>query len=110
AVLAWGRDNASEFTGFRKLGSCLSGAVSFTLLDAADTAHKLADICFDTAAPGATQHVAAWELMRGAPERRAFRSAPTFQEFCSRLGLTEYWEQYGAPDGCEIKGGRLTCH
>jgi TolB-like protein len=110
AVLSWGSAHASMFTGFRKLGGCLSGAVSFTLLDAADTAHKLAEICFDTAAPGATQHVAALELMWWAPELRAFRTDPRFQEFCSRLGLTEYWEQYGPPDGCELKQGRLHCH
>ena len=26
-----------------------------------------------------------------------------------RLGLVSWWKQHGAPDGCELRGGRLVC-
>jgi TolB-like protein len=44
------------------------------------------------------------------PEMRAFRQDPRFQAYVTRLGLMQYWKQYGPPDGCELKDGKLICH
>jgi TolB-like protein len=43
------------------------------------------------------------------PEQRAFRQDPRFHGFVSRLGLVEYWQEYGPPDDCELRDGRLIC-
>jgi TolB-like protein/DNA-binding winged helix-turn-helix (wHTH) protein len=43
------------------------------------------------------------------PEMRAFRADPRFQALAGRLKLFDYWRQYGPPDGCDVKGGRLEC-
>jgi len=42
-------------------------------------------------------------------EMRPFRQDPRFQSFVTRLGLMPYWEQYGPPDDCELRGGKLIC-
>jgi TolB-like protein len=43
-----------------------------------------------------------------ATEMRAFRLDPRFHEFAGeRLKLLEFWNEYGPPDGCEIREGRL---
>jgi TolB-like protein/Tfp pilus assembly protein PilF len=34
------------------------------------------------------------------PEGRAFRTDPRFGELARRMGITDYWKQYGYPDGC----------
>jgi TolB-like protein len=44
------------------------------------------------------------------PELRAFRQDPRFQVVATRLGLMEYWQQYGSPDDCDVKDGKLICH
>ncbi len=42
-------------------------------------------------------------------EMKAFRRDPRFPEFAGeRLKLLEFWNEYGPPDGCEIRHGRLT--
>jgi hypothetical protein len=43
------------------------------------------------------------------PEYRPFRQDPRFQALVTRLGLMEYWQQYGPPDDCDLKDGKLTC-
>jgi hypothetical protein len=40
----------------------------------------------------------------------AFRQNQRFQALATRLGLMEYWQQYGPPDDCDLKDGKLTCH
>ncbi len=44
------------------------------------------------------------------PEMRPFRQDPRFQALADRLGLIEYWKQYGPPDNCELRDGKLICH
>lgn len=39
-----------------------------------------------------------------------FRQDPRFQAFAARLGLMEYWRQYGPPDDCGLRDGVLACH
>jgi hypothetical protein len=43
------------------------------------------------------------------PEMRAFRLDPRFQNIVARLRLVPYWEKHGAPDGCELRDGKLIC-
>lgn len=51
-------------------------------------------------------HVGAYWL----PEMRPFRRDLRFQAFVTRLGLMEYWKQYGPPDDWDLNDGKLTCH
>jgi TolB-like protein len=44
------------------------------------------------------------------PEMRSFRKDPRFQSFVTRLNLIGYWKQYGPPDDCDLKDGKLMCH
>jgi TolB-like protein len=42
-----------------------------------------------------------WDLAAAwSPKAEAFRKDPRFGELATRLGLTDYWKQYGYPDGC----------
>jgi hypothetical protein len=50
----------------------------------------------------------AWGIL-WIDEMRPFRQDARFQTFVERLGLMEYWTQYGAPDHCELRDGRLLC-
>jgi len=40
-------------------------------------------------------------------ELREFRRDPRFQELATRMKLFDYWNEYGPPDGCEIRQGKL---
>jgi hypothetical protein len=42
-----------------------------------------------------------WSVMHlWTPEARAMRKDPRFPVLVQRLGLVDYWKQYGYPDGC----------
>jgi hypothetical protein len=42
-----------------------------------------------------------WDLNHAwGPEGEAFRKDPRFAELARRIGIVEYWKQYGFPDGC----------
>jgi adenylate cyclase len=42
-----------------------------------------------------------WDLMMAwSPEGAAFRKDPRFGELSRRIGIVDYWKQYGYPDGC----------
>ncbi|HEY6457306.1 MAG TPA: winged helix-turn-helix domain-containing protein [Steroidobacteraceae bacterium] len=43
-------------------------------------------------------------------EMRPFRQDPRFQALVTRLKLPDYWAQYGPPDDCDFKDGKLNCH
>jgi TolB-like protein len=43
------------------------------------------------------------------PEQRGLRQDQRFHGLVSRLGLVEYWREYGPPDDCELRDGRLIC-
>jgi hypothetical protein len=71
--------------------------VWLTLLGAVDEAHDLAirtlDVLISSGTPGC-----GWGTL-WLDEMRAFRANARFPELASRLGLDEYWRQYGPPDG-----------
>ena len=90
-------------------GNCMEAALWYASLGAGrplDVAYDLANQCMDELVPG---QIIMLPLM-WTPERRPFRRDPRFQALATRLGLIEYWQQYGPPDGCELRDGRLTCH
>ena len=84
--------------------------VWFTRLGALDLAYELAQ--------AALQELETTGLVRGAihvatywlPEMRPFRHDPRFQDFVTGLGLMEYWKNFGPPDDCDLKDGKLRCH
>ncbi len=43
------------------------------------------------------------------PEMLRFRQDPRFQLICRRMGFFDYWQVYGPPDNCELRGGTLIC-
>jgi len=104
--LATARLSAADLTN---VGPCLESSFRYALLGALDAAYALANQCLDRMAPGAvyggrsTIHL--WR-----PWLRPFHRDPRFQAFATRLGLMEYWQQYGPPDDCDLKDGELTCH
>ncbi|HEY6456780.1 MAG TPA: winged helix-turn-helix domain-containing protein [Steroidobacteraceae bacterium] len=76
-------------------------------LGALDSAYALANRGFDYAQRSET--IGVWFVL-WFPEMRAFRQDAGFQPLVTRLGLMEYWQQYGPPDDCDLKDGKLTCH
>jgi TolB-like protein len=50
---------------------------------------------------GPTSWASRWDLNHAwGPEGAAFRKDARFGELVQRLGLVDYWKQYGFPDGC----------
>jgi adenylate cyclase len=47
-----------------------------------------------------------WDVMNTwAAESEAFRRDPRFPELARRMGLVDYWKQYGFPDACRAGSG-----
>jgi tetratricopeptide (TPR) repeat protein len=45
--------------------------------------------------------VHSWDLMHAwSPEGKALREDPRFGRLAERIGVIDYWKQYGYPDGC----------
>ncbi len=84
--------------------------VWFTRLGNLDLAYELAH--------AGLQELETTGILRGAislatcwlPEMRPFRKDSRFQSYVTRLGLMEYWKQYGPPDDCDLEDGKLSCH
>jgi TolB-like protein len=95
----------SKSAGVNLRMSIVDYLVQLGSLDSAfSAANDTADICIRNGATGC-----AWAFL-WVPDMRPFRSDPRFAVFAERLGLLDYWKQYGPPDGCDLKDGRLTCH
>jgi TolB-like protein len=91
---------------------CLKSSYYYALMAAHDVAYGLANQCLDGRAPG---EVSAYPNANAPftwfiPELRTFRQDPRFQALATRVGWMEYWQQYGPPDDCDLKNGKLTCH
>jgi TolB-like protein len=84
----------------------------YALMGANDVAYGLFNMFLDGWAPGEalTSVASVSHLLVFSPELRAFRQDPRFQALETRLGLMEYWQQFGPPDDCDLKDGKLTCH
>jgi TolB-like protein/DNA-binding winged helix-turn-helix (wHTH) protein/Flp pilus assembly protein TadD len=80
---------------------------AFTRINALDSGYALADhfLAARPAAPGSIDWSSLW-----LPEMRPFRQDRRFQALVTRLGLVDYWKQYGPPDGCDLNDGVLACH
>jgi TolB-like protein/Flp pilus assembly protein TadD len=49
-----------------------------------------------------------WDVMNTwAAESAAFRRDPRFPELARRMGLVDYWKQYGFPDACRAGSGNV---
>jgi hypothetical protein len=47
-----------------------------------------------------------WDLGHAwSPEGRRFRNDKRFGELAERIGMVDYWKQYGYPDGCRAGQG-----
>lgn len=88
---------------------CIASSLSYVLLGALDVAYDLGNQCLSNLAPAAVR-ISDQTADLWSPEMRPFRQDPRFQAFATRLGFMEYWQQYGPPDDCDLKDGRLTCH
>jgi TolB-like protein len=91
-----------------RAGRCGTGVQWYVQLGAIDEAYALANRCqdLDGKAVGVLfQYGGMW-----GPEMRPFRRDPRFQSLATRVGLMEYWAKYGAPDNCELRNNKLTCH
>jgi TolB-like protein len=92
------------------LGLCFTSSYYYALMAANDVAYGLANQCLDGRVPGEVP--ASWPspITWFIPELRAFRQDSRFQALATRVGWMEYWQQYGPPDDCDLKDGKLTCH
>jgi tetratricopeptide (TPR) repeat protein len=83
---------------------------ALTMLGALDDAYRIANRAVDEGVAsglvGSRIYLADFWL----PEMRSFRRDPRFGSLVTRLKLTEYWRQYGPPDGCELNAETLSCH
>ncbi len=89
---------------------CMMGVRWYVLLGALDDAHALAMQC-----PAIGNGTAVGFAVAGFiadlwdQDMRPFRRDPRFQSFANRLHLMDYWQQYGPPDDCDLRDGKLTC-
>jgi TolB-like protein len=88
-------------------GACMDGAYWMAQLGGLDEAFALASRCATGLETGFTNF---GNLSPWLPELREFRRDPRFQAVVTRLGLMEYYRQYGAPDDCDLKDNKLACH
>ena len=59
------------------------------------------DLLFDELARDPKAWVSGWDThVAWGPEGAAFRRDPRFGQLAERMGLLDYWKQYGYPDGC----------
>jgi tetratricopeptide (TPR) repeat protein len=86
---------------------CLIASNSYALLGANDVAFELANQCLDQGTQLSSLHI--W-TDHWIPELRPFRQDTRFQALVTRMGLMDYWQQYGPPDECELKNHKLMCH
>ena len=58
-------------------------------------------LLFDSLAADPLAWLHQWDFsFAWTPEGAAFRRDPRFAELATRVGMVDYWKQYGFPDGC----------
>lgn len=80
-----------------------------TLLQDLDLAYEIAQHRLEDFERTGVMAVVGFLPQLWLPEQRALRQDPRFPDFVARLGLLDYWQRYGPPDDCELRGGRLCC-
>lgn len=101
--------NGSERTATTsETTACLAASFSYVLIAANDVAYDLANQCLDETGAAGWYPITALTLF--SPELRPFRRDARFQAFATRLNFMPYWQQYGPPDDCDLKDGKLSCH
>jgi len=89
--------------------NCMRVAFGLARVGEVDRSYDIANLCLDRMV--APVIVPEWDpFWVWSPEMRPFRQNRRFQAYATRLGLMDYWQQYGSPDECDLKGGKLTCH
>jgi adenylate cyclase len=64
------------------------------------------DIMFDALDRNRAAWAHKWDVMNAwSTESAAFRRDPRFPELARRMGLLDYWKQYGFPDACHAGSG-----
>jgi TolB-like protein/Tfp pilus assembly protein PilF len=79
----------------------------YTELGALPQAFEIANESLDQYAPSGTLG-AAWGFL-WMKEMLPFRQDPKFQQLAARMKLFDYWNEYGPPDNCELRDGKLIC-
>ena len=82
---------------------------AYLLLGQVDDVYR---ILFDSLDRDHLAWVHRWDMLDSwSPEARAVRADPRFGKLAERIGMVDYWKQYGYPDGC--KAGTdvpIVCH
>jgi TolB-like protein len=77
----------------------------YTMMGAVNHAYEFAHRAIDTAQSLNTMGLLLTWLWH--PELEPFRRDKRFEAFVARLAMMEFWQDFGPPDGCEIRDGRL---
>jgi hypothetical protein len=88
--------------------ACINGVQSMALVGGLDEAFALANRCLTRVEAGTV--IDWWRFDPWSPEMRGSRRDTRFQAYVTRLGMMEYYQQYGPSDDCELKNNKLTCH
>jgi TolB-like protein len=91
------------------LSTCVIGTQLMAIAGGLDEAFALANRCLDRAGAGMLLDWTYAAAYLWTPELRPFRRDARFGAFVTRLGLMEYYQQYGPPDDCELKNNKLMC-
>ncbi|HEX4023520.1 MAG TPA: winged helix-turn-helix domain-containing protein [Steroidobacteraceae bacterium] len=83
---------------------------SLTMLGALDEAYDIASRSVDEGVAVGMVGSRIYLADLWLPEMRPFRRDARFSGLVRRLGLFDYWQKYGPPDGCELRDRELHCH
>jgi TolB-like protein/DNA-binding winged helix-turn-helix (wHTH) protein len=86
----------------------VQSVIWYTMLGALDSAYEVANPGLDKLRRSGSAGGSLGGLW--IPEMRPFRQDSRFGPLMDRMGLLEYWKEYGPPDDCEFQDGKLVCH
>ena len=101
---------ATPGTGTDYVSTCLVGTQYMAIAGGLDEAFALTNKCFTNAGAGTVINLPFATPYLWTPELRSFRRDARFGNLVNRLGLMEYYQQFGPPDDCDLKDAKLTCH